>query len=143
MRIYSILINILLVAVCSSISYAQDGQLITLDDGTVVRYFTQDQLQTLATQLEERDACYEELDLRMLEISNLDYQIENLNEQIFLLSSLQTAQEEYIESLDEVTDRFIRNSTRRVLFCRSMSCAYTVGLSVGVVASVALAIGLN
>jgi len=113
--------------VCSLPLYAQT-QVIELDDGRVVRYFTESQLIELAEQLEERDQCLELVSLKDESIerhlaieSELDYQIDLLSERNDSLSA----------EIDAINDR-------RFLFCRDSECAMAVGVVIGVVGTMTL-----
>lgn len=94
------------------------NQLIELETGEVVRYFTEDQLKELYKQLLERDNCLEDIENTELRLSLC---MDSLEIQENLLSNTLDILEEY-ENLDS-----------DFMFCRNSWCTLGIGFGLGVV----------
>lgn len=135
-----------LIGFSTTLAYSQEyeGQILTLDDGTQVRYFTLDQARRLASLLSER----EQLELQ---VENFESQIQTYDSQIARLQESILNYERQIEIYDLITNEYsdIINLQTEIInnsndgFCSTRFCKAVVVIGVTSAAAAAILYGVS
>lgn len=133
--IISSLCLLLLLSFSFTFAYAQDelireGQIVELDDGTPVRYFTEEQLRQMALLIARGNSCLEVVDFYRNAENLFEMRIASLQQGLELSAELLDSERIRVEELQDALDRSQRRN--RFLFCDNSICTVFFGFSVGV-----------